>query len=939
MRLRVIAPVVLVLVVTAGAVFLVTAAVERDAERETENRARIAAANVQNTIEQASDLVESLRQFMLGQGGGSVTNEQLADFGARVLAPAGLPAAAWVMQAQGSSLRATLVTGASPMTAPGVELSGQEVLTAAFGDPRTLFRATATPLAAARDGRAGLFLVESGPRLSGGALEPGFVVLFVPASWLVTTAVAGTEQTAAQLQLRIGRTSYGPRKGATVGNAFSAAGQRFEVGVPERPVTRTAALLPWLVLAAGLVLAPLSWGLGASAERRARAQHEVDRIFTLSPDPIAVVAPDGHFRRVNPAFERLLGYTSGELLARPVLDFIHPDDRERSRRVGEELRAGGSTLGFENRYVCKDGSLRWLEWTVTRAHEGAIYAAGRDVTDRRATDTQEAALRRIATLATERAQPDELFNVVAEEVARVVGVPLARVVRYEPGDVAVECGTFATDSSVDIFPQYVSLDGPSVLQLVRETGKAARVDDYTHLSGKIADAARRAGIRSAVGSPIVVAGRLWGAVVASSREQLPDRTEQRLADFTDLLASAIANAESRDAVERLVDEQAALRRVATLVAEGVPPQDLFLAVVEGVGSLLPVGSAAMGRFEPDGFVTTVAAWSTGEVAFRPGVRWSTEGQNVTGIVFRTGRPARLDDFSDASGPIGLRAREAGYRSVVGSPITVEGRLWGAVTAASTADEPLPPETESRLASFTELVATAIANAESREALERLVEQQAALRRVATLVAEGAPPHDLFAAAAMEVARVFDLSPETSDVATVVRFDPGPACVLVGMSNSIEGLPLESLWQPKDLYVSTRVSRTGRSGRVSAQELDAVDDPDADALRRQRLLSQVGSPIVVDGRLWGALTINAYEELPPDTEERLEKFTELVATAIANAESAYELAASRARIVTASDEARRRIERDLHDGAQQRLVSLGLELRMAGSSPPSERTAG
>ena len=135
------------------------------------------------------------------------------------------------------------------MTAPGVELSGQEVLTAAFGDPRTLFRATATPLAAARDGRAGLFLVESGPRLSGGALEPGFVVLFVPASWLVTTAVAGTEQTAAQLQLRVGRTSYGPRKGATVGNAFSAAGQRFEVGVPERPVTRTAALLPWLVLA------------------------------------------------------------------------------------------------------------------------------------------------------------------------------------------------------------------------------------------------------------------------------------------------------------------------------------------------------------------------------------------------------------------------------------------------------------------------------------------------------------------------------------------------------------------------------------------------------------------------------------------------------------------------------------------------------------------
>jgi signal transduction histidine kinase len=100
------------------------------------------------------------------------------------------------------------------------------------------------------------------------------------------------------------------------------------------------------------------------------------------------------------------------------------------------------------------------------------------------------------------------------------------------------------------------------------------------------------------------------------------------------------------------------------------------------------------------------------------------------------------------------------------------------------------------------------------------------------------------------------------------------------------------------------------------------------------MSQIGSPIVVEGRLWGALTVVTRDEsLPPGIEERLEKFTDLVATAIANADSRAELAASRRRIVAASDEARRRIERDLHDGTQQRLVSLGLAVRAAEAVVP------
>jgi signal transduction histidine kinase len=107
-------------------------------------------------------------------------------------------------------------------------------------------------------------------------------------------------------------------------------------------------------------------------------------------------------------------------------------------------------------------------------------------------------------------------------------------------------------------------------------------------------------------------------------------------------------------------------------------------------------------------------------------------------------------------------------------------------------------------------------------------------------------------------------------------------------------------------------------------------------RRLGIVSTVACPISVEGRLWGVIGVNAREELPPDTEQRLEKFIDLVTTAIANAEGKSELAASRRRIVAAADESRRRIERDLHDGTQQRLVSLGLALRAAEASVSPER---
>jgi signal transduction histidine kinase len=403
--------------------------------------------------------------------------------------------------------------------------------------------------------------------------------------------------------------------------------------------------------------------------------------------------------------------------------------------------------------------------------------------------------------------------------------------------------------------------------------------------------------------------------------------------FTERLAAALANAESGEALKRLAEEQAALRRMATLVARGAPPHDLFTAVVEEVGRLLPVASAAMGRCDADGMITTVAAWSSSEIAFPAGVRWSPEGRSVTAIVVQTGRPARLEDFSDASGPIGDHGREAGYRWAVGCPITVEDRLWGVMTAASTSEEPLPAGIEDRLASFTELVATSIANAESREALARVADEQAALRRVATLVAQGVQPAEIFSAVSEEVAGLFK-----TDAAGVARFEHGDqAMVFVGAAKGLSRwVPVGTRWDFDDAMATAQVRRTGSSARMNAEKLFAAGGSAAVAASRLGLVSSVASPIVVEGRLWGAISVAAGEELPADAEERLENFSDLVATAIANAESRSELAASRRRIVTAADDTRRRIERDLHDGTQQRLVSLELGLRAAEADLPPDK---
>jgi signal transduction histidine kinase len=400
------------------------------------------------------------------------------------------------------------------------------------------------------------------------------------------------------------------------------------------------------------------------------------------------------------------------------------------------------------------------------------------------------------------------------------------------------------------------------------------------------------------------------------------------------LAAAIA--ENREELRVLAEEQAALRRIATLVARGLPSAEVFAAVAQEVGRVLGADATPVARLEADGVATIVAVAGDPPAALAVGSRWKPEPPMAVATVLRTGRPARSDYYSEGSGPSADAVRALGIRSGVAAPIVVEGRLWGMIAILSKGG-PFPAETEKRMAGFTELLGTAISNAEgraqleaSRDDLRRLAEEQAALRRVATLVARGVAPAEGLAAVAHEVGSILG-----ADATGIARLEPDGAATVVARVGALPHvLPLGSRWKPEESLPLGVTLRTGRPARQDDD--DHSFGPAEAAVRRLGIRSVVAAPIVVEGRLWGTIGILGRDErFPAGTEQHMAGFTELIGTAVANADSRAQLTASRARIVAAADEARRRIERDLHDGTQQRLVSLCLDLRLAHSVVPAE----
>ncbi len=436
--------------------------------------------------------------------------------------------------------------------------------------------------------------------------------------------------------------------------------------------------------------------------------------------------------------------------------------------------------------------------------------------------------------------------------------------------------------------------------------------------------------------PVTSRGGAEGCLVVASPEAPPEHEQALLRALAHQTGVAISQSRlfrrEREMHSRIADEQATLRRVASMVSRAAPPEEVFAAVAGEAGRLLDADFAVMSRYAPDGSATVVGAWAKlgTQHPFPTGSRIEGGGTSVHALVHRTGRPSRVEDYPDDQ-IVGSVARQWAIGSVVGVPIHIGGHLWGAIGVATRDKGPLPASTEGWLSGFTELVATAIANAQAQVELRGYAEEQAALRRVATLVARAASPEDVFDAVAAEIGKVLDV-----DFTVLSRYEDDGCAVVIGGWNKVDErrTPVGARLGSSGHNLHALVLESGRPARID----DYVEafGPAADFAREFGFSSAVGAPILVDGRLWGiaSVAIGRPDSLPADTELRLTEFTELVATAVGNAHAHAELTDSRARIVAAADDTRRRIERDLHDGAQQRLVSLALQLRAVQSAAPA-----
>src|SRR5439155_18424661 len=325
----------------------------------------------------------------------------------------------------------------------------------------------------------------------------------------------------------------------------------------------------------------------------------------------------------------------------------------------------------------------------------------------------------------------------------------------------------------------------------------------------------------------------------------------------------MAHPNVRDRVEpaRLAEEQAALRRVATLVARSASPAEVFEAVAAEVARLLGSDFSLVGRYDADATLTHVASHPL-ELLSQLGPRTVLDGDDLASVVQRSGQPTCIN-YDDAPGPVAALARELGVRCAVGAPILVDDRTWGVMAAGWALPGKASSEAAERTAEFTELVATALANTESRNEIMRLAEEQAALRRVATLVARGAPPAEVFEAVVTEIGQLF---PGTN-AAALSRYETDDTLTLIGKWSRTDGyVPVGARYPLVKGTVGSLIGERRRPGRVDVnaeafRSLPAV-------IRDLGWVSVVGAPILVEGRLWGLVGISSATEqsLPSSTEE-------------------------------------------------------------------------
>jgi PAS domain S-box-containing protein len=581
------APVVLVVVLGVASYLVTSRSVRRDQDADTARRAQLEGVRARAVLNGARASVEVLGNALAGEpvpasrrfaqlhriAAGSVRltdalwlervrASRRASYERRLGAPITrfTPSGGYRRAPPAASyLPVTFVLGTQPEIRRGVDLSSVPALHAALRD-RTSRSAVAATLPTSLAGRPGLFLLRSG-RFGRGPDSRGVLAMFVPRGWLTRNLATDPRRVAVTVD---GRPLEGSASGAS--DAFDALARHWRIAVEPEPLTGLRATLPWFALAWPIAAAALGYALLYGRLRRRRAEREREQIFDLSLDLLGIATVDGRFVRVNPAFERTLGYSSEVLVSRPLAEFVHPDDRAATQDVLDQLARGDAIVRFENRCLRADGSVCWLQWSA-RPADGLVYAAARDVTESRHAEEElrhaqrmvvasrdelravadgQAALRRIATLVARGAPPEDVFAAVATEVHSLLAPDFTTLQRLDPDGTWTVLAVRGSLRGDDTWAGFRWHAGPNPGAGDVRGGRVARVDDLGGLSGTLAEVVAMERLRSWVAAPISVDAQPRGVLVVASRHgPLPAATEERLAEFADIVATAIANAESR----------------------------------------------------------------------------------------------------------------------------------------------------------------------------------------------------------------------------------------------------------------------------------------------------------------------------------------------------------------------------------------------------------
>ncbi|MFF5293712.1 GAF domain-containing protein [Paractinoplanes globisporus] len=494
--------------------------------------------------------------------------------------------------------------------------------------------------------------------------------------------------------------------------------------------------------------------------------------------------------------------------------------------------------------------------------------------DLRRLAAEQAALRRVAELVARGTGGQRLFDAVTGEAAALTGNEASTLARLTGERTITVVATHGGPAPVGYTVEIPLDDGGPVAEMLR-TGRSARLDDYGAKTGPLLGHTEF-GVGSSVFVPIVVEDRMWGMIgVTTPGRRLPADTEQRLDQFAELVAAALANNQARAKVEQMAGQQAALRQVAELAAANASAEQVLESVAVQASYLAGVSFTTVLRYEPDGS-TEIVALSGAPGDLVPGMRAPGTGDGAVQRVWRTGRSARIDNLAGMSGRWPHVAHGFGFSASAAVPIRLQGQLWGVLVAVGR-DRPISETVLDDLTSFAELAGTTISAAQARDEVRALAQEQAAFRRVAELVAHGTALGELFEAITTEASKLLGGSP-----AVLRPFDADRSAVAPG---------------------------------------------------------EVSVPVTVEGQIWGTLTAQIPEPPVAGTTERLRQFADLAALAIANAENKAQLTASRARVVATADETRRRLQRDVHDGAQQRLVQAIITLKLTRDSLTRGRAVG